>query len=90
VSYFFTCSLPSMTDFQAEQFENTTWSSTKSTTANFVIYIKSEDGYDFFIEELHKILMRICQFSAEPLPAKNDPEEPESRKRLHQSRGRPG
>jgi hypothetical protein len=27
-----------MTDFQAEQFENTTWSSTKSTTPNFVIY----------------------------------------------------
>ncbi len=28
-----------MTDFQAEQFENTIWSSTKSTTPNCVIYM---------------------------------------------------
>ena len=41
VSYFSTCSPSYMADFQADQFENTTWSSTKSTTPNFVVYMQA-------------------------------------------------
>ena|SRR5438132_5355747 len=40
-----------MTDFQAEQFENTIWSSTKSTTPNCVIYTGQ-----LTLRQLHHIL----------------------------------
>ena len=52
-SHFLTCSLLSLVNFQAEQLKNTTWSSIKNTTPNFVIYTYHSDNIS--IEEIKKL-----------------------------------
>src|SRR2546427_654280 len=60
-----------MTDFQAEQFENTIWSSTKSTTPNCVIYRRQD-----VLACRSKVIGTLCLLVCSHAGSASDPQNP--------------